>query len=92
MAVVLFADSIFTLTDEVQRIWGRRFTGATLIFLLTRWVAVAERIVLVTSVVLPTIQDKVRLPQGLSANRIKTDVLVLFRGMSAHRLSHIQPV
>ncbi|KAI0760593.1 hypothetical protein C8Q74DRAFT_1372429 [Fomes fomentarius] len=57
-SVVLFADSIFTLTDEVQRIWGRRFTGATLIFLLTRWVAVAERIVLVTSVVLPTIQDK----------------------------------
>ena len=59
--VLLFADTLFTFTDEVQRIWRRRFTGATLIFLLTRWVAVAERIVLVISVVMPTIQDKVRL-------------------------------
>lgn len=60
-AVILFADSLFTLTDEIQRIWSRRFSGATLIFLITRWVAVAERIVLVTSVVLPTLQDKVSL-------------------------------
>ena len=59
--MLLFADTLFTLTDEVQRIWRRRFTGATLIFLLTRWVAVAERIVLVISVVMPTVQDKVRL-------------------------------
>ncbi|KAI0754200.1 hypothetical protein C8Q80DRAFT_1094487 [Daedaleopsis nitida] len=58
-SVILFADSLFTLTDEIQRIWSRRFSGATLIFLVTRWVAVAERIVLVTSVVLPTLQDKV---------------------------------
>ncbi|RPD54971.1 hypothetical protein L227DRAFT_615798 [Lentinus tigrinus ALCF2SS1-6] len=55
---LLFVDTLFTFTDEVQRIWRRRFTGATLIFLLTRWVAVAERIVLVVSVVLPTVQDK----------------------------------
>ncbi|KAI0717045.1 hypothetical protein C8Q76DRAFT_767797 [Earliella scabrosa] len=60
-SVLLFADTLFTFTDEVQRIWRRRFTGATLIFLLTRWVAVAERIVLVISVVMPTVQDKVLL-------------------------------
>ncbi len=57
--VLLFADTLFTFTDEVNRIWRRRFTGATLIFVITRWVAVAERIVLVISVILPTVQDKV---------------------------------
>ncbi|RDX51742.1 hypothetical protein OH76DRAFT_1346339 [Lentinus brumalis] len=57
-SVLLFADTLFTFTDEVNRIWRRRFTGATLIFVITRWVAVAERIVLVISVILPTVQDK----------------------------------
>ncbi|KAI0353951.1 hypothetical protein OH77DRAFT_1406258 [Trametes cingulata] len=60
-SVLLFADSIITFPDEVQRIWKRRFTGATAVFLITRYVAVAERIVLVTSVFLPTLQDKVSL-------------------------------
>ncbi|KAI0641341.1 hypothetical protein C8Q79DRAFT_1014296 [Trametes meyenii] len=57
-SVLLFVDWGMTFTDEVQRIWGRRFTGATAVFLLTRYVAVAERIVLVTSVFLPTLEDK----------------------------------
>ncbi|KAH9852392.1 hypothetical protein C2E23DRAFT_731207, partial [Lenzites betulinus] len=57
-SALLFADSLTTLTDEVQRIWHREFSGATVVFLLTRYVAVAERIVLVASVFLPTVQDK----------------------------------
>ncbi|KAH9888046.1 hypothetical protein C8Q73DRAFT_748392 [Cubamyces lactineus] len=59
-SVLLFADVFMTLPEEVERIWKRRFTGATVVFLITRYVAVAERITLVTSVFLPTLQDKVR--------------------------------
>ncbi|KAL1948799.1 hypothetical protein VTO73DRAFT_10605 [Trametes versicolor] len=58
-SVLLFADAITTFTDEVQRIWHRKFTGATVVFLVTRYVAVAERLVLVVSVFLPTLLDKV---------------------------------
>ncbi|KAJ8481200.1 hypothetical protein ONZ51_g6181 [Trametes cubensis] len=56
--VLLFADSFITFPEEVERIWKRRFTGATVVFLITRYVAVAERITLVVSVFLPTLQDK----------------------------------
>lgn len=56
---LLFADTLMTLTSEVQRIWRRKFTGATAVFLVTRYVAVAERIVLLVSVFLPTVQDEV---------------------------------
>ncbi|KAI0761309.1 hypothetical protein BD413DRAFT_617180 [Trametes elegans] len=59
-SVLLFTDWLMSFTDEVQRIWGRRFTGATLVFLLTRYTAVAERIVLVVSLFLPTVQDASR--------------------------------
>ncbi|KAI0331754.1 hypothetical protein GY45DRAFT_1248260 [Cubamyces sp. BRFM 1775] len=58
-SVLLFADFFITFPEEVERIWKRRFTGATVVFLITRYVAVAERITLVTSVFLPTLQDKV---------------------------------
>lgn len=58
-AALLFADTLMTLTSEVQRIWRRKFTGATAVFLVTRYVAVAERIVLLVSVFLPTVQDEV---------------------------------
>ncbi|KAI0628580.1 hypothetical protein C8Q77DRAFT_1067798 [Trametes polyzona] len=57
-SALLFADTFMTITDEVQRIWRRRFTGATAVFLITRYVAVAERIVLLVSVFLPTVEDE----------------------------------
>lgn len=46
-----------TFTAEVERIWMRRTTGATIVFVMTRWVAVAERIALVISAVLRTSDD-----------------------------------
>ncbi|KAI0783711.1 hypothetical protein C8Q75DRAFT_833280 [Abortiporus biennis] len=48
-SVLLFFDTILTFPKEVQRIWRRRFTGATFIYALTRYVNVAERITLVVS-------------------------------------------
>ncbi len=56
---LLFADTLMTMPSEVQRIWRRRFSGATAVFLVTRYVAVAERIVLLVSVFLPTVEDEV---------------------------------
>ncbi|KAI0821878.1 hypothetical protein BC628DRAFT_1328565 [Trametes gibbosa] len=58
-SVLLFADTFMTLTREVQRIWQRRFTGATAVFLITRYVAVAERIVLLVSLFFPAVADEV---------------------------------
>ncbi|KAI0754201.1 hypothetical protein C8Q80DRAFT_1137519 [Daedaleopsis nitida] len=79
-SVILFADALFTLTDEIHRIWRRKFTGATLILLITRWVAVAERIVLVISVVLPTVEDKVCVPV-LRLDDTLTDITYLMFGL-----------
>ncbi|KAJ8463740.1 hypothetical protein ONZ51_g10056 [Trametes cubensis] len=39
-SVLLFADSFITFPEEVERIWKRRFTGATVVFLITRCVPV----------------------------------------------------
>ncbi|KAI0667272.1 hypothetical protein C8Q78DRAFT_1082392 [Trametes maxima] len=64
-SILLFIDWSMTFTDEVQRIWGRRFTGATAVFLLTRYVAMAERTVLVTSVFLPAMEDKLSYVRGV---------------------------
>ncbi|KAI0628579.1 hypothetical protein C8Q77DRAFT_1076640 [Trametes polyzona] len=79
--VLLFADTLTTFTDEVQRIWGRRFSGATAVFLLTRYVAVAERTALVVSVFLPTVQDKVCVQTNSSGGRF-TDTVFLDRDIS----------
>ncbi|KAI0363673.1 hypothetical protein BV20DRAFT_975403 [Pilatotrama ljubarskyi] len=79
-SVLLFADSIITFPDEVQRIWNRRFTGATAVFLITRYVAVAERIVLVTSVFLPTLEDKSCVPV-LRIDDVLTDISYLMFGV-----------
>lgn len=59
-AALLIADFLLTFTDEVQRIWRRRFTGAAVVFFVTRYAAVFERIILIISVVIPASQDKVR--------------------------------
>ncbi|CDO71086.1 hypothetical protein BN946_scf184844.g90 [Trametes cinnabarina] len=59
-SALLFVDWFMTFTDEVQRIWKGRFTGATVIFLITRYVAIAERINFVVSVVLPALSNQVR--------------------------------
>ncbi|KAI0941891.1 hypothetical protein AcV7_002456 [Taiwanofungus camphoratus] len=57
-AALLFFDFCITFTTEVQRIWSRRFSGATIIFLIVRYAALAERITLVTSVLLRATLDQ----------------------------------
>ncbi|OCH86713.1 hypothetical protein OBBRIDRAFT_796932 [Obba rivulosa] len=58
-SALLYADWALCFTAEVERIWRRRFSGATVVYLLNRYVALAERLTLVTSVLLVTESDKV---------------------------------
>ena len=39
-AVIVLYDFALTTGDEVRLFWGRRFTGATALFLLNKWVNV----------------------------------------------------
>ncbi|KAL6300952.1 hypothetical protein BKA93DRAFT_799786 [Sparassis latifolia] len=59
---LLFVDFAITFPNEVQRIWRRKFSGATIVFLLNRYVALAERVTLVTSVFLVTNNDQSCVP------------------------------
>ncbi|KAI0074320.1 hypothetical protein K474DRAFT_1774105 [Panus rudis PR-1116 ss-1] len=59
-SVLLFYDCILTFPTEVQRIWKRKFSGATIIYVLTRYAAVVERVVLTVSLFLQATEDKVR--------------------------------
>ncbi|EIW54180.1 uncharacterized protein TRAVEDRAFT_92176, partial [Trametes versicolor FP-101664 SS1] len=50
LTALLWFDFVLTLPDEYRRIWRRKFTGATVIYLLIRYVAVIERIFFVLEV------------------------------------------
>lgn len=50
VTALLWFDFALTLPDEYRRIWKRKFSGATVIYLLMRYVAVIERIFLVLEI------------------------------------------
>ena len=56
---VLWFDFALTFTTEVRRIWRREFSGATLVFLLMRYIAVVERVFFVLEVLLWKSTDEV---------------------------------
>ncbi|KAH8082846.1 hypothetical protein BXZ70DRAFT_1012254 [Cristinia sonorae] len=56
-SALLFFDFSITFTREVKRIWHRRVTGATVVFILTRYSVLAERIVLLTTLFIHTLSD-----------------------------------
>ena len=39
---------------EASRIWGRKFTGTTVVYLLNRYTAIAERIIFFLEIFLDT--------------------------------------
>ncbi|RDX48618.1 hypothetical protein OH76DRAFT_1483717 [Lentinus brumalis] len=49
---LLWFDFALTFTTEVRRIWRRKFTGATVVYLFTRYIALIERIFFVLEVLL----------------------------------------
>ncbi|OSC97583.1 hypothetical protein PYCCODRAFT_1471755 [Trametes coccinea BRFM310] len=66
-SALLWFDFALMFTTEYRRIWKRKWTGATLVYLLTRYVAVIERIFFVLEVL-------VRLCGGIT----HTDDVLLF--------------
>lgn len=53
LSVLLYFDYLVTLPDEIRRIWGARFTGATVLFLLNRYVPMAGYVVILVSLFNP---------------------------------------
>ncbi|KAI1790332.1 hypothetical protein LXA43DRAFT_1062142 [Ganoderma leucocontextum] len=51
-AALLWFDFALTFPTEVRRIWGREFSGATLVYLFTRYTALLDRVLFVTEVLL----------------------------------------
>ncbi|KAI0774927.1 hypothetical protein BD413DRAFT_611911 [Trametes elegans] len=51
-SALLWFDFVLTLPTEYRRIWQRKYTGATLVYLLMRYIAVIERIFFVAEVLL----------------------------------------
>ncbi|KAL1937856.1 hypothetical protein VTO73DRAFT_12749 [Trametes versicolor] len=49
-SALLWFDYVLTFSSEYRRIWRRRFTGATLIFLLMRYAALIERVYFVLEI------------------------------------------
>lgn len=60
VAALLWFDFALTFPTEVRRIWGRPFSGATLVYLFTRYTAIADRVLFVTEVLLWNSSDQVR--------------------------------
>ncbi|TBU56306.1 hypothetical protein BD310DRAFT_629608 [Dichomitus squalens] len=51
-SALLWFDFALTFTTEVRRIWRRRFTGATLVYLFTRYTALLDRLFFASEVLL----------------------------------------
>lgn len=83
-AVTLFADYFLTLDSEVENIWRRGVSGATVMFLLIRYVTLAERIILTTTLFLQTSDDKVCLVASAVIPHIDHTSDTRFQRYSAH--------
>ncbi|KAH9889273.1 hypothetical protein C8Q73DRAFT_654019 [Cubamyces lactineus] len=73
-SALLWFDFALTLPTEYRRIWKRRFTGATIVYLLTRYIAVIERIFFVLEVLVWNSTDPVFRCGGIT----HTDDTLLF--------------
>ncbi|KAI0365086.1 hypothetical protein BV20DRAFT_954980 [Pilatotrama ljubarskyi] len=61
-SVWLWFDFTLTCSAEYQRIWRRKYTGATVVYLLTRYIAMIERVFFVLEVLIWNSSDQVRTP------------------------------
>ena len=57
--VLVWYDVALTFATEVQRIWRRRFSGATIIYLIIRYTMLLQSTLYVVTVVLYHSSDKV---------------------------------
>jgi len=56
-SALLFFDCAISLSDEYHRVWRKRFSGTTAVYLVTRYGAVLERIVLLVSLFIRATED-----------------------------------
>ena len=56
---LLWFDFALTFTTEVRRIWRRKITGATIVYLFTRYAAVVERVFFLLEILLWNSTDEV---------------------------------
>ncbi|KAI0645031.1 hypothetical protein C8Q79DRAFT_912048 [Trametes meyenii] len=75
-SALLWFDFALTFPTECRRIWNRKFTGATVVYLLTRYIAVVERIFFVLEVLVWRSTDQVCV--SLCGGITHTDDVLLF--------------
>ncbi|KAH9851145.1 hypothetical protein C2E23DRAFT_733545, partial [Lenzites betulinus] len=73
-SALLWFDCIMTFPEEYRRIWRRKFTGATFVYLFMRYSAVIERIFFVLEVLVWNSSDKV----SICGHITHTDDALLF--------------
>ncbi|OBZ79303.1 hypothetical protein A0H81_00413 [Grifola frondosa] len=76
-SAVLFFDFLVTIGLEVRFIWGRKFTGATVVYFINRYATLAERIILIILSLLPTTGNAV--PKSSSIMSPSTDPSSCYR-------------
>ena len=64
VAALLCFDFTLTFASECDRIWRRRVTGATVLFLLVRYTTVLLRVVVTLELILSRLSGGVRAPQA----------------------------
>ncbi|KAI0351958.1 hypothetical protein OH77DRAFT_1498209 [Trametes cingulata] len=77
-SALLWFDFALTLPEEYKRIWRRKFTGATVVYLLTRYIAVIERIFFVLEVLVWNSSDQPYSPFPSCGGITHTDDVLLF--------------
>ncbi|KAI0669521.1 hypothetical protein C8Q78DRAFT_1080235 [Trametes maxima] len=73
-SALLWFDAALTLPTEYRRIWCRKFTGATAVYLLTRYIAVIERVFFVLEPSLFNLSNKTYACGGIT----RTDDVLTF--------------
>ncbi len=56
---MLWFDFTLTFPMEVRRIWGRKFSGVTLVYLVTRYTSLADSVLIVVGILLWNSSDQV---------------------------------
>ncbi|KAI0629547.1 hypothetical protein C8Q77DRAFT_1220240 [Trametes polyzona] len=76
-SALLWFDFALNLPNEYRRIWSRKFTGATVVYLLMRYAAVIERIFFVLEVLVWNSSDRVSQPSALCGGITHSDDVLL---------------
>ena len=77
LVALLWFDFALTFPTEVRRIWRYKFSGATVVYLFTRYTAIVDRVLFVTEVLLWSSSDQVS--RLSAAALLRMGFIVFFR-------------